>query len=192
MASARRTAVSRSAACSVRASPAARKLASRSGPLSPISTAAAARSATTGAQGGEVEALAPSAGDQHDRRIEGAQRGGDRVGLRPLRVVDEPDAVDDRHPLEAMLDAFEGRAPPRGSRPARRRRAAPPRSRPARWTRCGRPGCQARPTGMIRPSDPVVARPPPASVRRSIPAATIQPSTTPRPPPLPGSGQSRR
>ena len=49
-------------------------------------------------EGRQVDALVASAGDQHDRRLEGAQRGGDRVGLRPLRVVDEPDAVDDARP----------------------------------------------------------------------------------------------
>ena len=48
----------------------------------------------------------------------------DRVRLRALRVVDEPDAVEDRDRLEAMLDARErdrGRA---GSPPGRARRGA--------------------------------------------------------------------
>ena len=45
-------------------------------------------------------------------------------------------------------------------------------------------------TGMIRPSGPVAAGPPPASARRPTPSATIQPSTTPDCPPR--DGRSRR
>ena len=53
----------------------------------------------------QVDVLVAAAGDEHDRRLEGAERGDDRIGLRALGVVDEADAVDDRDGLEAMLDA---------------------------------------------------------------------------------------
>ena len=64
-------------------------------------------------QVGHVQVLAPAAGDEHDRRLERAQRGDDRVGLGALRVIDEGHAVERRDRLEAMLDAQEvrGRAP---------------------------------------------------------------------------------
>ena len=52
-------------------------------------------------EGRQVDALVASAGDQHDRRLEGAQRGDHRVGLGALRVVDEPDAVDHARPARA-------------------------------------------------------------------------------------------
>src|SRR6476660_2469360 len=55
----------------------------------------------------EVDALVPPARDEHDRRGERAQRGDDRVRLRPLRVVDEPDVADERDRLEPVLDARE-------------------------------------------------------------------------------------
>ena len=42
----------------------------------------------------EIDPLVPAAGDQHERRVEGAQRSDHRVGLRSLRIVDEADAVD--------------------------------------------------------------------------------------------------
>ena len=64
-------------------------------------------------QGRQVDALVAAAGDQHDRRVERAQRGDDRVGLGALRVVDEADAVDDGDRLEAVLDAARTPPPPR-------------------------------------------------------------------------------
>ncbi len=60
-------------------------------------------------EGRQVDALVAAAGDEHDRRREGAQGGDHRIGLGPLRVVDEADAVDDRHGLEPVLDSGEGR-----------------------------------------------------------------------------------
>ena len=56
---------------------------------------------------GEVDALGPATGDEHDRRVERPQRRDDRVGLRPLRIVDEAHAVDRRDGLEPVLDAGE-------------------------------------------------------------------------------------
>ena len=84
----------------------------------------------------------------------------DGVGLGPLRVVDEADAVDHRDGLEAVLDAGERRGRPRGSRPG----ATPnserrPRSRPGRSRRCGAPGIASSSIGMIRPPGPVAAGP---------------------------------
>ena len=55
----------------------------------------------------QVDALVAAAGDQDDRAIEGAQGGDDGIRLGALRVVDEPDAVDERDGLEPMLDAGE-------------------------------------------------------------------------------------
>ena len=121
-----------------------RNSASSVGPLSPMSTAASRGLADDPGELAEVDALVPAAGDEHDRRRERAQRRDDRVGLRALGVVDEPDAVDERDRLEPVLDAGEGRGRPRGSRRARARTAARRRSRPARSRRCGRPGCRAR------------------------------------------------
>ena len=57
----------------------------------------------------EVHALVPAAGDQHQRRLEGAQRRDHRVRLRALRVVDEANAIDDGDGLEAMLHTGERR-----------------------------------------------------------------------------------
>jgi hypothetical protein len=66
---------------------------------------------------GQVDALVATAGDQHDRWLEGSQRGDHGVRLRALRVIDELDTVDDRNPLEAVLDALErGRSLPDGVR----------------------------------------------------------------------------
>ena len=56
----------------------------------------------------QVDALVPAAGDEHDRRLEGAQRGDHRVGLGPLRIVDEAHAVDQRDRFEPVLHAAEG------------------------------------------------------------------------------------
>ena len=66
-----------------------------------------------GRQIAQVDALVPAAGDQDDRRLERPERGDHRVRLRPLRVVDEADAVDDGHGLEPVFDAMEagGRGP---------------------------------------------------------------------------------
>ena len=72
-----------------------------------MTTAAAARSATTDGQLVEIDALVAPAGDQHDRRIEGAERGDDRVRLGALRVVHEAHAIDDRDRFEPVLDALE-------------------------------------------------------------------------------------
>ena len=95
-------------------------------------------------QPGQVDVLVAAAGDQHDRRVERAERGDHRVRLGPLRVVDEAHAIDQVDRLEPVLDAGERSRPQRGSRRARRRMPARPRSRPARWTRCARPGSPAR------------------------------------------------
>ena len=78
---------------------------SNSSAVSPISTTAAARARDLGRQLVHVEVLATAAGDQHDRRLEAAQRGNDGVGLRALRVVDEPDAINGGDVFESVLDA---------------------------------------------------------------------------------------
>ena len=64
----------------------------------------------------QVDALVPAAGDEHDRRLERAQRGDHRVGLGPLRIVDEAHAVDHGDRFEPVLHAAEGarRRPDRG------------------------------------------------------------------------------
>ena len=62
-----------------------------------------------GRETGQVHALVPATGDEDERRVERAQGRDDRIRLRPLRVVDEPDAVDDGDRLEPVLDAGEGR-----------------------------------------------------------------------------------
>ena len=49
----------------------------------------------------EVDALVAAAGDEHDRRLEGPERGDDRVRLGALGVVHEPDAIDRRRPARA-------------------------------------------------------------------------------------------
>ena len=137
----------------------------------------------------EVDALVAAAGDEHDRRLEGPERGDDRVGLGALRVVDEADAVDDRDRLEAVLDAGEGRG-----------RAADRVGRDAEQQPDGDRGQRVRDVvgagdGQLADRHDPAARtrsaamPPPASGSRSTPAATIQPSTTPSPP---GIGRSRR
>ena len=127
------------------ARPAARNRRARSGPLSPIRTAATARSATTAAEARQVDALVTAAGDEHDRCRERSQRRDDRVGLGALRVVDEADAVDERHRLEAVLDAAEGRAPRARMAVGRDPEQQPDRDRGQGVARrCARPGSRAR------------------------------------------------
>ncbi len=72
-----------------------------SGPLSPISTAATARSATTGARLERSTSLSRPPAISTTGAVERAQRRDDRVGLRALRVVDEADAVDRARPARA-------------------------------------------------------------------------------------------
>ena len=105
---------------------------------------------------GQVDALVAAAGDQHDRRLEGAQRGDHGVGLGPLRIVDEADAIDERDRLEAVLDAGEGRrgrgGSPSGATPKASATAIAARAFETLWA----PGMASSATGMIRPG-PVVA-----------------------------------
>jgi hypothetical protein len=54
----------------------------------------------------QVNALVPTARDQHDRRGERAQGRDDRVGLRALRVIHVCDAINVGDDLEAMLFAL--------------------------------------------------------------------------------------
>ena len=56
-----------------------------------------------GSQRGEVHSLVAASGDEHERPREGLQRGHHGIGLGPLRIVDELDAVHRRDSLEAML-----------------------------------------------------------------------------------------
>ena len=56
-----------------------------------------------------VDPLVAATGDEDDRAGEGAQGRDHRIRLGPLRVVDEADPVDDRHGLEPVLHALEGR-----------------------------------------------------------------------------------
>ena len=128
----------------------------------------------------QVDALVASAGDQDDRRLEGAQRGGDRVGLRALRIVDEPDAVDHARRFEAMFDAGEGRrgradpldVDPEGERDGDRGK----RVRDVVGARDGELRDRHDPPG--RPRIPGIGE----RESGSRPSATIQPSTTPSPP----------
>ncbi len=94
---------------SVMARPAARKAASSVGPLSPIRTAATARSATTGGSADRSTPLSRPPAISTTGASNALERGDHRVRLGPLRVVDEADAIDQPDRLEAVLDAGEGR-----------------------------------------------------------------------------------
>ena len=67
----------------------------------------------------EVDALVAAAGDEHDRRLERADRGDHRIRLGALRIVDEADTVDQGDRLQAMLDPREPAPPRDGSHRAR-------------------------------------------------------------------------
>ena len=170
-ASARRTASSRSAARSVRGQAGRPERPPRgSGPLSPMRTARDRAFGRRPGRARQVDALVAAAGDEHDRRLEGAQRGDHRVGLGPLRVVDEADAVDrarrSRGGARRRVNAAAAARIASGSTPNSERR---PRS-PARAfeTLCA-PGIASSAIGMIRPSrrrSPPRRRPPAPGARR--------------------------
>ena len=134
-----------------------------SGPLSPMRTAASRSAPTTRASSARSTPLSRPPAMSTTGARERAQRRDHRVGLRALGVVDEPDAVEERHRLEPVLDAGERRRPPGGSRPARPRTAGPTAIAASAFETLWAPGMPSSSTGMIPPP----GRPSPRRRRRS-------------------------
>ena len=119
-----------------------------------------ARSATTGGRRRQVDALVAAAGDQDDRRVERAERGDDRVRLGPLRVVDEPDAVDDAtvsRRCSTPVKPHRRAADRVGRDPEQRARSRPPRGRSRRCAGRGSRAQRSAGSGRPDPSRAVAA-----------------------------------
>ena len=110
----------------------------------------------------QVDALVPAAGDEHDRRLEGAQRGDHRVGLGPLRVVDEAHAVDQATGSSRCSTPLKAAAAARIASGSTPNASATATAASAFDTLCA-PGMASSAVGMIRPSAGSSTPPPPAS-----------------------------